>query len=117
MGCYILHIEPKLKQMKKLIFIAATTIFGFAANAQDASPLKFSLGLEAALPIGDFGDTHSFGIGGSVQGDYSIAESLDITLNAGYINFSGKKVNGYTYDGFGYIPLLAGIKYNFSENL
>ena len=103
--------------MKKFLFVAVIAVCGLAAKAQDGSPIKFSLGLEAALPLGSFGDSYSFGIGGSVQGDYSIAESLAITLNAGYINFSGKKVGSYTYDGLGYIPVLAGIKYNFSENV
>lgn len=110
--------------MKKLFFIAAFTAISFLGQAQDdaSNPLKFSIGVEAALPLGTFGDAYSFGIGGSVQGDYSIAESLDLTLNAGYISFSGKteQIGGgisFKYPTIGYIPVLAGIKYHFSEQL
>ncbi len=116
--------------MKKLILSLAVIAAAIGAQAQDdktdASGLKFSLGLEAALPIGDFNKTSSFGIGGSVQGDYWIDPTLAITLNAGYINFSGKDysivIPGFgttTVKGadFGLIPVLGGIKYKFTPEL
>jgi hypothetical protein len=103
--------------MKKLFFIAALTATSFAVQAQDTKPLKFSIGLEAALPVGDFADVSSFGIGGSLQGDYSVAEKLALTLNAGYISFSGKTVNGFKYGSSGFIPVLAGFKYDLTPQL
>ena len=105
--------------MKKLFFIAALTAVSFAGNAQNETkkPLKFSIGLEAALPLGDFGDVSSFGIGGSAQADYSIAEKLAITLNAGYISFSGKTISGYKVPSVGFIPVLAGIKFDLTPEL
>lgn len=103
--------------MKKLFFIAALTAASFGVQAQDTSPLKFSLGVEAALPIGDFADVSSFGIGGTVQADYMAAESLALTLNAGYISFSGKTILGQKLDASGFIPVLAGIKYYFTPQL
>lgn len=105
--------------MKKLFFIAAFTAVSFAVQAQDKTtkPLKFSIGLEAALPLGDFGDVSSFGIGGSAQADYSIAEKLAITLNAGYISFSGKTFSGIKLPAVGFIPVLAGIKYDLTPQL
>ena len=103
--------------MKKLFFMAALAVTGFAVQAQDTSPLKFSLGLEAALPLGDFADVSSFGIGGSLQADYSVAEKLALTLNAGYISFSGKTVEGVKYDASGFIPVLGGFKYDLTPQL
>ncbi len=113
--------------MKKVLLSVAIVAAAFGASAQknDASKLKFSVGVEAAAPIGDFGDASSFGIGGSVQGDYWVAPELAITLNAGYINFIGKDqkfaVPGGTITvkgaDFGLIPVLAGIKYNFTPQL
>ncbi len=103
--------------MKKLFFIVAVSAASFAVQAQDTKPLKFSIGVEAALPVGDFADVSSFGIGGSVQADYSVAEKLALTLNAGYISFSGKTINGIKLDAGGFIPVLAGFKYDLTDQL
>ncbi len=59
--------------MKKVLFSLAILAASFGANAQSESSsnsgLKFSIGVDLGLPIGDFADINSFGIGGSVQGD------------------------------------------------
>lgn len=101
--------------MKKVLLSLAIVATVFTANAQKKSsdnPLKFSVGLDAGYPIGDIGDFSSFAIGGSVQGDYTVAEKFAVTLNAGYLNFSGKD----GAESFSLIPVLAGAKYFFSEN-
>lgn len=107
--------------MKKLLLVFAITAIVTSTNAQkDArtKPFLFSIGVEGSLPIGDFSDTHDVGIGGSVQGEYKPDTDLGLTLNAGYITYSGKKVNlpvlgSYKYPSFGLIPVLAGVKYYF----
>lgn len=111
--------------MKKLFFIVALTAASFSGFAQDKSAetkkLNFSVGVEAQLPIGDFADVNGFGIGGTVQADYRVADQIDLTLNAGYITFSGKTltVAGFSIknDALGLIPVLAGAKYHFSDNI
>lgn len=119
--------------MKKLMLSLAVITAAIGANAQSSKetmkPFQFSVGLEAALPLGDFGDGYSFGIGGSVQGDYNVASDLAITANVGYISYSGKTVSfpaivvggvtvfpaqSYKNPTIGIIPLLAGIKYSFT---
>ncbi len=115
--------------MKKLILSLAVITAMFSAIAQkkeSTSPVKVSLGLEAAAPFGDFAKVSKFGIGGSLQGDYNVDPTLAITLNAGYINFIGKDYT-YTIPGggtfttkaadFGLIPVLAGIKYSFTPQV
>lgn len=110
--------------MKKVLLSLAIVAAAFGANAQskDASKLKFSVGVEAAAPIGDFGDGYSFGIGGTVQADYWVAPEFALTLNSGYVSFIGKS---QTYNfgagnvtiknkSLGLIPVLAGGKYNFT---
>ena len=108
--------------MKKLLLFLTIATTVTSVNAQKSKtdkPLLFSLGLEGALPVGDFGDTHSFGIGGSLQGEYKADTDLGITLNAGYITYSGKEVTfpqpigTIKMESFGLIPILAGVKYYF----
>ncbi len=107
--------------MKKVLLSAALIVtVAFGASAQksdDGSKLKFSAGLEAALPIGDFGEVWSFGIGGSAQVDYNVSEGLDLTLNAGVLSYSGKTVSGFSFPSITFIPVLAGTKYAFTEKI
>lgn len=116
--------------MKKVLLSAALIVaVAFGANAQkseDGAKLKFSVGLEAALPIGDFGLASSFGIGATAQANYNVAENIDLTLNAGYISFAGKDQT-FSYPGIptqtikgeatGFIPVLAGLQYQFGGGL
>lgn len=100
--------------MKKVIFTLAIAAFGLAAGAQDKASnktFKPSVGLEVGLPIGDLGDAASLVIGGSLQGEYMAAQTVGLTLNAGYLNISGKNGAGST----GLIPVLAGAKFYFAE--
>jgi hypothetical protein len=120
------HIS-KLNQinMKKVLLALTVAIFLITSlNAQkrtSATPIIFSLGIEPAIPIGNFQDVYSFGIGASLQGEYNPADDLGLTLNTGYINYSGKNITfgGVTIDAgnFGVIPFLAGVKYYFSEKV
>jgi hypothetical protein len=107
--------------MKKVFFILALTAASFAGFAQDGGKaLRFSVGVEAGLPVGDWSDYTSFAIGGSVQGDYFVAPDLALTLNAGYLSLSPKTITvaGVSYKGesTGIIPVMAGIRYFFSPN-
>ncbi len=118
--------------MKKVIFTLAIAALGLTAGAQDKSDktLKFSVGVEAALPIGDFKEAASFGFGGSLMGEYAVAETVGITLSAGYLTFGGKDIETITgFDpitfqpiygtvkgpSYGIIPVLAGAKFLFGE--
>jgi hypothetical protein len=103
--------------MKKLFVIAASIFTYLAVHAQETSPLKFSIGLEAALPVGDFADVSSFGIGGSAQADLWVADKLTLLLNAGYISFQGKSYGGVRDKASGFIPVQAGFKYNLTDQL
>jgi hypothetical protein len=113
--------------MKKLFLACIIVLTVASVNAQDkamssGSSIIFSIGVEPSLPIGDFHDIgYNFGIGGSLQGEYKADSDLGITLNAGYLNYSGKDytIGGYTYNGgnYGIVPVMAGIKYYFSPKV
>jgi len=103
--------------MKKLLFVVAIVAISVSVNAQkkketSSSKITGSIGVEAGLPIGDFGDFYSFGIGGSVEGQYHATENVGITLNAGYINYSIKSAFGGGSAGI--IPVMAGVRYSFT---
>ncbi len=105
-----------MKTMKKLLFVVALTAASFAGFAQNSN-VKFGIGLETAFPLGTFGDAYSFGIGGSAQANFVLDPTLDLTLQAGYISFQGKTVNGFKFPSIGYVPLLGGIEYKFTPQV
>ena len=79
---------------------------------------QFSLGLELALPMGDFGDVFNMGFGGSVNYTKPINDNISWTAYAGYQTFSAKddvvgSGNSLTYSA---IPIMGGIKYYFQES-
>ena len=100
--------------MKKLLLSLAVIAATLSASAQTkttTSPFRVSLGVDAVAPFGNLADVTSFGIGGSLEGDYAVDNTLALTLNAGYIKFLQKNNNGLK---LGVIPVLAGIKYYFT---
>ncbi|MDN3655775.1 outer membrane beta-barrel protein [Ferruginibacter paludis] len=112
--------------MKKVMLSAVIlTLSVLTASAQkesaETNSFKFSVGVEGGLPTGDLKTTSSFGIGGSIQGDYKATESFALTLNAGYLSFSGKTVSllgeSIKYPSINIIPVLAGGKYYFTESV
>ncbi len=76
---------------------------------------RFSVGAEAALPMGTFGDGYSLGVGGSLRYEMPMGDNLGLTATAGYISFSGKSVAGYTAPSYSMIPIQVGAKYYFQE--
>ncbi len=108
--------------MKKVILsLAIVAIVSLSASAQTAKAeskdLKFSIGAEIALPIGDFNKYSSIGFGGTAQGEYAVAEKVGITLNAGFLTFSGKTIDGEKFPTTTIIPVLAGAKFFFAEKV
>jgi len=105
--------------MKKIFFLFALVAFVTIARAQQTGFIKgfhFGAGVNAALPIGDFSDSHSFGVGAEFQAEYSMLEKLSLFGSAGYTNFFGKKIDGvegesYKIDNVGLIPVMAGARF------
>lgn len=104
--------------MKKVISFALFGLFiCFAANAQTPekkeanSGVTIGIGIEGALPIGTFNTSSNFGIGGSLKGAFPVGASGDITITAGYINFSAK--SGFISSGL--IPMKAGYRFRTSS--
>ena len=103
--------------MKKLLLSAAFIVAAFTVtNAQsEQSGFRFGVGASLGVPIGDFGNAFSFGIGGEAQGEYLFTEKVSAVLNSGYTSFIGKTVSGFKQPAVGVIPILAGVRIYPSE--
>ncbi|MEO3404387.1 outer membrane beta-barrel protein [Mucilaginibacter sp. CAU 1740] len=106
--------------MKKLLLCLAFLGFtAIAANAQSAKSDggKFSIGVDAGLPVGDSHKVSNFAIGGSLKYDHPIADQLFLTGSAGYTRFLYKsEIKDFIgKSGAGFIPVKAGLKYYFDD--
>jgi len=75
---------------------------------------RFSIGIDAGLPIGHTKDVYGSSIGGSFKYDFYVANNAAFTASIGYIIFNMKsnlKSLGYTSQSF--IPFKVGVKYHF----
>jgi hypothetical protein len=108
--------------MKKLVLVATFVVAGFiGAYAQPAEGFTFGAGVRLGLPIGDFGDYSSFGVGGELQGEFGFSDMVSGVVTTGYTSFFGKdyEIPGLgTIEGesTGYIPILVGARVYPSTN-
>ena len=108
--------------MKKTILILTMIIASVvSANAQPPEGFQFGAGIRLALPIGDFSETHSFGVGVEAQGEYGFSDNFSAIITSGYSSFFGKEetIFGVTveYESVGLIPLIAGVRVYPSSNI
>lgn len=109
---------------KHKVGLAALAFLGFLAyagktKAQDApkssaskQEFRLSVGPEVGIPVGNLSDVYNWNLGGSIQMDIPIVQSLYVTVNAGYNNFfikdEFKQQGGHNMQ---LIPVKAGLKY------
>jgi hypothetical protein len=104
--------------MKKIFLAVAVTAICTGAFAQKGSDRKFgfSAGPEIGFATGNFNNTNSIGIGASVQAEFNVAPSTNITLTTGYLSYAGRSAgSGIKYKAAGVLPFKAGVKYYLSE--
>ena len=110
--------------MKKAILSLLTfAALSYSASAQsDNGNTKLSIGAEIAIPTGNLALIQSLGYGGSLQGEFKVAKSLNITASAGYLTFAykkeirdGLKEAGIELENQDGIPVKAGAKYYFGN--
>ncbi|WPU95483.1 hypothetical protein SNE25_08100 [Mucilaginibacter sabulilitoris] len=106
--------------MKKLLLVLAivggTAFSSFAQSSGPADAPKFSVGVEAGLPIGNIKNGYNFVIGGSLKYELPIAESTMFTISAGYNSFLAKsEFKDIGGESAGFIPVKAGIKYYLNQ--
>ncbi|KAA9041136.1 hypothetical protein FW778_03610 [Ginsengibacter hankyongi] len=103
--------------MKKTILaVAVLTISIASVKAQDDKSSKktgISIAVNAGIPISS-PSVYSFAFGADLQADFAATEGLKITASGGYENYSIKSSFGGGRSGF--IPLLAGAKFNLGSD-
>jgi hypothetical protein len=112
--------------MKNVLKISALVLafagFSFAAKAQTSTTtstttsngIRYSIGVDAGIPTGNFNNAYKWNIGGSVQADIPVANQLFVTVNAGYNNVFGEKnLAGTNVDvpNVQLLPVKAGLKF------
>jgi hypothetical protein len=107
--------------MRKFLLLAALIVGAVSCSSAQTSKSsnagKFSIGLEAGLPVGDASDAYNFVIGASFKYEHPVAQSLYVTGSVGYNAFLTKgalKDAGYK-SSYGFIPLKAGLKYYIQD--
>ncbi|MBK9626995.1 MAG: hypothetical protein IPO56_04610 [Flavobacteriales bacterium] len=76
--------------------------------------------MEVGLPLGNFGNATSFGIGGSLGFELPVADNIGAVVQAGFMSFSGKDQSYglVTVEGGNWtmIPIQVGAKYYFTND-
>ena len=108
--------------MKQAVLVAILVVAcSISAFGQATGSWRVGVGAEGGIPIGDFSNFASLGIGGIVKASYVVDPTFEVTLKTGYLSFSGKDIT-VTFLGVsttvsggsaGIIPILVGGKYYF----
>jgi opacity protein-like surface antigen len=106
--------------MNKILLVAVFAVAALTASAQETTTkgrTRFSIGLEAGLPVGDADDFYSTVLGGAVAAEIPVASKAFATISAGYSSLSPKKEwKDVGAEAVGFVPLKAGLKYFFGKN-
>ncbi len=99
--------------MKKTILLLALAMFTaqlFAQDDKDDKAFKFGLGGTLSVPLGDFKQSATYGVGFEAMGVYSLSTNIAAFAQVGVNVFKGK--SGYGDAGsILHIPLLAGLRF------
>jgi hypothetical protein len=93
---------------------AQTTQTPTSSTTTTSHGVRYSIGVDAGIPTGNFNNAYKWNLGGSVQADIPVASQLFVTVNAGYNNVFGEKNVGSTsadVPNIQLLPVKAGLKY------
>jgi hypothetical protein len=93
---------------------AQTTTTSTSTTTTTSNGVRYSIGVDAGIPTGNFNNAYKWNLGGSVQADIPVASQLFVTVNAGYNNVFGEKNLGGTgvdVPNIHLLPVKAGLKF------
>lgn len=98
---------------KQLLLLGAAALFSWnVGTAQDSG---VSVGVEIALPLGDFGEVASLGYGASAGYELGLSDNLSVTARAGYILLAVDSELSDFIKNMSMIPIQAGVRYYLDE--
>ena len=102
--------------MKKVLLTAAFAVAGLVGVSAQTSGVEGTV--HVGIPVGDAADYSSFNVGVDLAYLHPIADNFKLGAKVGYDHFIAdsnfKDLGG---EDFGFIPLAATAKYEFSNNL
>lgn len=98
----------------KIVIIAFLLSSPAVLKAQNSASI--GIASEIGLPSGNFSSLSGIGLGASVKADLPVAGNFAITLNAGFMNFFGKRNQLFNVQDLTYMPAKAGLKYQLGES-
>ena len=102
--------------MKKVLLTAAFAVAGMVGVSAQTSGVEGTV--HVGIPVGDAADYSSFNVGVDLAYLHPIADNFKLGAKVGYDHFIAdsnfKDLGG---EDFGFIPLAATAKYEFSNNL
>jgi hypothetical protein len=106
-----------LSVLTALFFLCTTTIHAQDEKTITGKKFKIGLGLEAALPVGTFGQAYSVGGGLTLRFLYKITPQFGATFTTGVIAFAPKNLNNLNSNSKATlnIPFKLGGRYKFTD--
>jgi len=107
-----------MKKIVLTIIIAAVSILNSKAQQNQGEEkvkkrVTYSFGADVGVPAGYVSNYSSLVAGASLQAEYPIVKNTAIAASAGYLNFIAKRGG----KGVPFIPLLCGLKYDFTPKI
>lgn len=96
----------------KLILAGLAVAGAATVNAQ--SP-QVSLGVDLALPLGDFGDFYSLGVGPSAGFEYPVGDNIGLTAQVSYMFLTVQSDFKDGVKSSSMLPAQLGVKYYFMD--
>ena len=102
--------------MKKVILIAAFFVAGLSLQAQEGA----SVGINAGIPTGDASDVSGFSLGIDFTYLWSVSDSFDAGVAAGFSNAFGKEIDfglgSVEIEDIQFLPIAAAGRVHLSED-
>jgi hypothetical protein len=100
----------------KSLLLVAFVLISAVSFAQNG---RVSLGLELAIPGGDYGDNAGTGFGGSLRYEHPVGDNIGLMATVGYLTYGSKEQDFFGLGTYKYtnsqIPIMVGGKYYFME--
>jgi len=108
-----------------VLTLSLAALFTVKSSAQSTengtlsgSGIRYSVGVETGIPVGNLNGSYKWNLGGSIQADIPVLENrLYATINAGYNNIFAESDDMVKVNDIHLIPVKAGLKYFFIPNV